>query len=47
MYRENGLKFSDFVCNDRFQLDSYLLYLFQQFYSTVVNQPEDKIATRK
>ena len=45
MYRESKLRFSDFVYNDRFELNSYLSYMFHQFYNNVPNQLEDKMIT--
>ncbi|MGE6259793.1 hypothetical protein ACQKCU_18255 [Heyndrickxia sporothermodurans] len=32
MSRENQLNLSDFINKDRFELNSYLTYLFHQFY---------------
>jgi hypothetical protein len=33
--KENKLTFTDFVYKDRFELDSYLTYMFQQSCNTV------------
>jgi|tagenome__1003787_1003787.scaffolds.fasta_scaffold6805729_1 hypothetical protein len=45
MYRESELTFSDFVYNNRFELNSYISYIFHQFYDNVPNQSEDKMIT--
>ncbi|HZG73324.1 MAG TPA: hypothetical protein VEY51_17450 [Chondromyces sp.] len=42
MYSERELKLSDFICNDRFELGSYLSYMFQQFYGNALDHPENK-----
>lgn len=41
--RESKLTLSDFVNKDRFELNSYLTYLFHQFYDNVPDQSEDKM----
>jgi hypothetical protein len=43
MWRENKPVLSDFVYGDRFELNSYLTYLFNPFYDDVPNQLEDKM----
>ena len=43
MLRANRLMLSDFVYNDRFELNSYLASLFHQFHNNVPEQPGDKI----
>ena len=43
VYRESKLKLSDFICNDRFVLNSYLSYLFDKFNDNVGHQSEDKM----
>ena len=40
---ENRLVLSDFVKGDRFELNSYLTYLFNQLYADVEDQPENKM----
>lgn len=46
MDRESELTFSNFISNDRFELNSYISYMFYQFYDNVPNHSEDKIVTR-
>ncbi|MDQ0243327.1 hypothetical protein J2S09_000863 [Bacillus fengqiuensis] len=41
MWRESKLVLSDFVYKDRFELSSYLIYLFNPCYDHVSNQSED------
>ncbi|MCV9885386.1 hypothetical protein [Metabacillus halosaccharovorans] len=41
MCRENKLTFSDFVIKDRFELNSYLSYLFHQVKNNT-DQSKDK-----
>ncbi|MCM3440502.1 hypothetical protein AB3Z07_07065 [Metabacillus halosaccharovorans] len=41
MCRENKLTFSDFVIKDRFELNSYLSYLFHQVKNNA-DQSKDK-----
>jgi hypothetical protein len=36
--KESKLTLSDFVNNDRFELNAYLTYLFHQFYDNAPNQ---------
>lgn len=43
MLRESNLMLSDFIYKDRFELNSYLAYLFHQFYNNVPELPEDKM----
>ncbi|WP_191567296.1 hypothetical protein [Metabacillus idriensis] len=43
MSRENKLTLSDFVNNDRFELNSYLTHLFHKFYGNVPDQSDDKM----
>jgi hypothetical protein len=43
MLRENKLRLSDFVYENRFELNSYLTYLFHQFYDGIPDQSEDKM----
>jgi hypothetical protein len=43
MSRKNKPQLSDFVSGDRFELNSYLTYLFQQFYDYTPNHLEDKM----
>ncbi|MFY0758876.1 hypothetical protein AB1K32_08365 [Metabacillus dongyingensis] len=43
MSMESKLELSDFVNNDRFELNSNLTYLFHQFYGYVPEQSDDKM----
>ena len=43
MRRENKPVLSNFVYGNRFELNSYLTYLFHQFYDDVSDQYEDQI----
>jgi hypothetical protein len=43
MSRECKLGLSNFSYQDRFELHSYLTYLFQQFHGEVPDQSENKI----
>ncbi|WP_257349774.1 hypothetical protein [Pseudalkalibacillus decolorationis] len=43
MSRESKLTLANFVDQDRFELNSYLTYLFQQFYDNAPDQPDDKL----
>jgi len=42
MYKENEIKFSDFVDYDQFELNAYLSYLFHRFYNHDSNWSEEK-----
>ena len=42
MLKESKLMLADFVCKDRFELNSYLTHLFHQF-NTVAEQSKYKI----
>lgn len=42
MIKENKLTLSDFIKQDQFELNSYLTYLFNQFY----NESNRKIVKR-
>ncbi|USK86891.1 hypothetical protein [Peribacillus asahii] len=42
MSTENKLRLSDFVQEDRFELNSYLTYLFHQFYRDASGQLDDE-----
>lgn len=46
MLKESKLTLTDFVYKERFELNSYLTYLFQQFYDNVPNQSEDKMVNQ-
>jgi hypothetical protein len=41
--RESKLNLSDFVYRDRFELNSYLTYLLNQFYDNFPEQSEDRM----
>jgi hypothetical protein len=41
--RESKLNLSDFVYRDRFELNSYLTYLLNQFYDSFPEQSEDRM----
>ncbi|UNJ81195.1 hypothetical protein (plasmid) [Metabacillus dongyingensis] len=41
MWRESKLTLSDFVYKERFELNSYLTYLFHQLNNKDLNQSED------
>ncbi|MDQ0862009.1 hypothetical protein QFZ72_005607 [Bacillus sp. V2I10] len=43
MLKESKLTLSDFVYKERFELNSYLTYLFHQLYNNDPNQLEDTI----
>jgi hypothetical protein len=43
MSRENKLVLSDFVYGDRFELNSYLTYLFNQFYEDLPKKLENNM----
>ncbi|MCG7315533.1 MULTISPECIES: hypothetical protein [Priestia] len=43
MGRENKAVLSNFVYGDRFELNSYLTYLFHQFYDYVSDQSENQM----
>ncbi len=43
MSRESKLNLSDFVNGDRFELNSYLTYLLNQFYDNFPDQSEDRM----
>ncbi|MGM0877552.1 MAG: hypothetical protein ACQEWV_23145 [Bacillota bacterium] len=43
MSRKNKLVLSDFVNGDRFELNSYVTSLFNQFYADVRDQSEGKM----
>ena len=43
MLKKNKLMLADFVCKDRFELNSYLTHLFHQFNNNVPEQSGDKI----
>ncbi|MDQ0243331.1 hypothetical protein J2S09_000867 [Bacillus fengqiuensis] len=43
MWRENKPMLSDFIYEDQFELNSYLSYLFNQFYYDIPDQSEDKM----
>lgn len=45
MYRENKIKFLDFVNYDQFELNAYLSYLFHRFYEHTSNRSEEKKIT--
>jgi|1186.fasta_scaffold85326_2 hypothetical protein len=40
---ESKLTVSDFVNKERFEINSYLTYLFNHFYDNAPNQSDDKI----
>ena len=43
MSRQSKLTLSDFVNKERFELNSYLTYLFHQSYDNAPDQSEDKM----
>lgn len=43
MERENKPVLSNFVYEERFELNTYLTHLFNHFYEYVSNQSEDKM----
>jgi hypothetical protein len=43
MSRESKLNLSDFVYRDRFELNSYLTYLLNQFYDSFPEQSKDRV----
>ena len=43
MAKENKLTLIDFICNDRFELNSYLSYLFYQLGKSNPDQTEYKM----
>jgi hypothetical protein len=43
MSRENKQGLSDFVSGDRFELNSYLTYLFNQFYEDLPKHLENNM----
>ncbi|MGM0875337.1 MAG: hypothetical protein ACQEWV_11140 [Bacillota bacterium] len=47
MQRENKLVLSDFVNGDRFELNSYLTSLFNQYYTDVRDQSGDKMVKQE
>jgi hypothetical protein len=43
--RQSNLTLSNFTYKERFELSSYLMYLFYQFYDDIPNHQEDKSLT--
>ncbi|MED4534341.1 hypothetical protein ABET51_13135 [Metabacillus fastidiosus] len=43
MTKKSGVSLSDFINNDRFELNSYLTYLFNQFQHNTSAQSEKEL----
>ena len=45
--RESKLSLVNFINNERFEVNYYLTYLFQQFYDNALDQSDNKILKQK